>query len=436
LLKKGEFILTIILGLKKEADMQENKSYMSSIIIIGVLFFIFGFVTWLNGTLMPFLKISCELSTSQTLWVTFAFYISYFVMALPSSKILEKIGYKKGMSLGLLVMAVGSLVFIPAALEREFLLFLIGLFIQGTGLALLQTAANPYAIIIGPQESAAGRIAIMGIANKIGGILAPLILGFIVLGDIKNIENKLAMSGGNEKQAILNGLSEGVIVPYLFMAIALVGLAFWLNRSALPEIDNESDIIDVEDENNPSRKWWSYKHLLLGFVAIFVYVGAEVIAGDTISLYGQSLKIPLDTAKFFTSLTLGCMLIGYIIGYFTIPKYVSQDKALAISAILGAILSFGIILSDGKTSVAFIALLGLANAMMWPAIFPLALADLGKSMKNGSALLIMGIAGGAIMPKLYGWLSEVSTPQLGYLILVPMYLYILYFALKGHSIRD
>ncbi len=416
--------------------MEENKSYMTSIIIIGVLFFIFGFVTWLNGTLIPFLKISCELTTSQALLVTFAFYISYFVMAFPSSQILQKVGYKKGMSLGLVVMAIGSLIFIPAALSREFILFLIGLFIQGTGLALLQTAANPYVIAIGPIESAASRIAIMGIANKVAGILAPIVLGFIVLENIDQIKDSLALLGGNAKQAMLDDLAQKVILPYVAMSIALVGLAFWLSRSALPNIEEEDDVIDVEDENNPSKKWWQHKHLLLGFVAIFVYVGAEVIAGDTIGLYGQSLDIPLETAKFFTSLTLSCMLLGYILGYFMIPKYISQDKALAISAIIGAIFSFGIVLSSGLLSVAFIALLGLANAMMWPAIFPLALANLGKHMKEGSALLIMGIAGGAILPLAYSWLSNLSSPQMGYLLLVPIYLYILYFAIRGHLLRD
>lgn len=169
-----------------------KNSYVLSISIIGALFFIFGFVTWLNATLIPYLKIACELSTdAEAYLVTSAFYISYFVMALPSSWVLKKIGFKNGMSLGLFVMAIGSLVFIPAAMSRTYGMFLTGLFIQGTGLSILQTAANPYVTILGPIESAAKRISIMGIANKVAGILSPLILGVIVLKGIDGLVESL-----------------------------------------------------------------------------------------------------------------------------------------------------------------------------------------------------------------------------------------------------
>jgi MFS transporter, FHS family, L-fucose permease len=406
---------------------------LSPIVIIGILFFIFGFVTWLNGTLIPFLKISCQLDDLQALFVTFAFYIAYFVMAFPSSVVLQKVGYKNGMMLGLAIMAIGSLIFIPAALSRTFGLFLTGLFIQGTGLALLQTASNPYIIIIGPRESAAKRIAIMGICNKIAGVISPLILSTIVLAGANKIIENLKVISGNERIDLLNSLSHRVILPYIVMAVVLALLAFMIRFTHLPDVDSE----DETTNNNSSAKtaWWQFPHLILGFIALFFYVGAEVIAGDTIGLYGQSLHIPLDKARFFTSLTLGSMVIGYIIGIISIPRYINQAKALTFSAILGIIFTFGALFTYGMTSVFFVALLGLANAMMWPSIFPLAIENLGKFTKAGSALLIMGIAGGATIPLLYGVLAKSSSNHQAYWIMLPLYAFILFFAIKGHKIR-
>jgi len=417
-------------AITSEAD---KRHYFMSITIIGILFFIFGFVTWLNGTLIPFLKISCELNDLQALFVAFAFYIAYFVMAPPSSWVLHRIGYKNGMSLGLLIMAVGSLVFIPAALSRTFWLFLTGLFIQGTGLALLQTASNPYIIIIGPGESAARRIAIMGICNKVAGVISPLILSSIVLAGANEMMENLQKIHGAERIVMLDSLAHRVILPYIVMAVILFILSVMIRFAHLPDVDTE------KEEPAPGRTtktaWWQFPHLILGFVALFLYVGAEVIAGDTITLYGQSMNIPLDKAKFFTSLTLGSMVLGYILGILTIPKILRQGQALAISAVLGVLFSLGALFTSGMTSIWFIALLGLANAMMWPAIFPLAIADLGKFTKAGSALLIMGIAGGATLPLLYGVLARTFNNQQAYWIMVPMYLFIFYFAVKGNKIR-
>lgn len=410
-----------------------NTTSIRPIFIIGILFFIFGFVTWLNGTLIPFLKISCQLDDLQALFVTFAFYIAYFVMAPPSSVVLQKVGYKNGMMLGLAIMAVGSLIFIPAALSRTFGLFLTGLFVQGTGLALLQTASNPYIIIIGPRESAAKRIAIMGICNKIAGVISPLILSTIVLAGANKIIESLKTISGTERIELLNNLSQRVIIPYVVMAIVLALLAFMIKFTHLPDVDAQDET--NSNTSNEKKGWWQFPHLILGFIALFFYVGAEVIAGDTIGLYGQSLHIPLDKARFFTSLTLGSMVIGYILGIITIPKYINQSKALTISAILGILFTFGALFTMGMTSIFFIALLGLANAMMWPSIFPLAIENLGKFTKAGSALLIMGIAGGATLPLLYGWLAKSYTNQLAYWILIPLYIFILYFATIGHKIR-
>lgn len=414
---------------------QDRKSYIFSISVIGILFFIFGFVTWLNGTLIPFLKIACELSNAQAYFVTFAFYISYLVMAPPSSLVLKKTGFKNGMALGLFLMAIGSLVFIPAAADRTFGLFLTGLFIQGSGLALLQTASNPYITIIGPRESAAKRIAIMGIANKIAGTISPLILGAILLAGANDLMNKVELVSGAEKELMLDQLASKVVMPYIIMAAVLTFLAFMIRFAHLPEIDPEREENSDHKVVSSKSSWYQYPHLILGFFAIFFYVGVEVMAGDTIALYGKSLGISLDQSRYFTSLTLISMVIGYIIGILTIPKLIRQDKALAVSAVLGVLFTFVALFTDGFTSVMFIALLGLANAMMWPAIWPLAIADLGKFTKAGSALLVMGIGGGAVIPIIYGSLVDVIGNREAYMIMIPLYFYILYFALKGHKLR-
>ncbi len=414
---------------------EDRKNYIMSVSIIGALFFIFGFVTWLNGTLIPFLKIACELNDLQALFVAFAFYIAYFVMAPPSSWVLHKTGYKNGMSLGLFIMAVGSLIFIPAAMSRTFSLFLLGLFVQGTGLALLQTASNPYIIIIGPRESAARRIAIMGICNKVAGVISPLILSSIVLAGAGKIVESLSTIQGAERIEMLNALSQRVILPYIVMAIVLTLLAIMLRYAQLPDIDTDQEDETASNGKTSKTAWYQFPHLILGFIALFVYVGAEVIAGDTIGLYGQSLNIPLDKARFFTSLTLGSMVVGYILGIISIPRILNQAQALAVSALLGVLFTLAALFTSGMTSIAFIALLGLANAMMWPSIFPLAIADLGKFTKAGSALLIMGIAGGATLPLLYGVIAERTSNQQAYWMMIPLYLFILFFAVKGNKIR-
>ncbi|HLO91759.1 MAG: sugar MFS transporter [Chloroflexota bacterium] len=413
---------------------QDKRSYLVSILTIGILYFIFGFVTWLNGTLIPFLKISCELNDLQAYLVTTAFYISYFFMAPPSSYVLKKTGFKNGMALGLFIMAIGSLIFIPAAMSRTFGLFLTGLFIQGSGLALLQTAANPYITIIGPKESAAKRIAIMGIANKVAGTISPIILGAIILTGANKLMDQVSIVSGIEKEAMLDALANKVIMPYVLMAIILSLLSFMIRFAHLPEIDHEveNDSVSLKADKNA---WYKYPHLLLGFLAIFVYVGVEVMAGDTIALYGKSLGISLDKARYFPSLTLSSMVVGYIIGILTIPRFIKQDKALAISALLGVLFTIGALFTNGFYSVLFIAILGLANAMMWPCIWPLAISDLGKFTKSGSALLVMGIAGGAIIPLLYGYLVDVLGHRDAYTIMIPFYIYILFFALKGHKLR-
>lgn len=414
-----------------EITAKPSTGTSKSIFIIGILFFIFGFVTWVNSTLIPYLQIACELNTSQAVWVTFAFYISYAVMAFPSSWVINKVGFKNGMMYGLLVMAVGALIFIPAAQQRTFGLFLTGLFVIGIGLALLQTASNPYITILGPIESAAKRMSIMGICNKGAGALAPLIMGAILLKDMNGFEANLATLSLTDKAARLDQLASQVIMPYIVLAVVLVLLAIMIRLSSLPNIQAEED-----ETNNTkvSRSIFSYTYLFLGFIALFLYVGVEVMAGDIIQVYGKEINIPLDIAKHFTTYTMIAMLVSYLLGIALIPKYISQEKSLRIAAVLGIIFSLGAIFTSGYTSITFIVLLGFANAPVWPALWPLAIDGLGKHIKTGSALLIVGIAGGAILPKLWAIIGEHVGLQKAFWIMVPCYLFILYYAVSGNKI--
>ena len=412
-----------------------KPNYTSQIVIIGLLFFIFGFVTWLNSTLIPYLQIACQLETSEAVLVTSAFYISYAVMAFPSSWVLKRTGFKKGMMLGLIFMAIGALIFIPAAQSRTYALFLTGLFVTGTGLALLQTASNPYITILGPIESAAKRISVMGICNKGAGALAPLIMGAFLLKDSDALIERLKTMNAAQKVTALNDLASRVIVPYIVIAAVLIGLSIFIYYSSLPEVKAEGE----ETNENVSvkkdgRTIFSFPYLWIGFVTLFLYVGVEVMAGDIIQVYGKSIGISLDIAKHFTTYTMIGMLIGYLVGIVAIPKYMSQATALKGSAVLGVIFTLFAIFTSGYTSVLFIALLGLANALVWPAIWPLAIHGLGRFTQTGSALLVVGIAGGAVLPKIWASLGERVGFQDAFWIMVPCYLFILYFATYGYKI--
>ena len=433
-----------------QQSSRTKNNTLVPILIIAALFFIFGFVTWINGALIPFMKTINELTDAQSYLVASASYISFVVMALPASYIINKVGYKKGMSLGLIIMAIGALLFIPAANARTYWMFLTAIFIQGAGMTLLQTASNPYITILGPIESAAKRIAIMGIANKVAGGLGSVIFGAILLSGIDGIKEKLNIVDEAEKESLLNTMADSVITPYIVMAIILFLLGLLIRKAPLPNV--EAAPIEVSESGEKAKtSIFQFPHLWLGVLALFLYVGAEVVAGDTIISYGISLNIPVEEAKFFTLFTLMAMVVTYALGVFLIPKYINQSFALKVSAILGIILSFCIVYTTGFTSVLFVAAIGIANALVWPAIWPLALIGLGKFTKTASALLIMAISGGAIIPLLYGALVDGKKEELiatginegsalaeaasfGYWILLPCYLIILYYAFWGHKI--
>ena len=433
--------------------MKNNtNSNLTAIIIIAGLFAIFGFVTWINGTLIPFMKTMNELTEAQSYLVASASYISFVVMALPASYLLNKVGYKKGMSIGLIIMALGALVFIPAAEARTYWVFLAGIFIQGTGMTILQTAANPYITILGPIESGAKRIAIMGISNKAAGVIANIIFGSLLLKGIDDIKEKLVLVSDAEKENMLNTMADSVVMPYIVMAIVLFIFGILIRKAPLPHVEATEEA-DKEENESTKTSIFQFPHLWLGVLTLFVYVGAEVIAGDSIIAYGLSLGFSAEEAKFFTPFTLTAMIITYALGVFLIPKYIKQDTALKISAALGIVFSICILTTTGFTSVLFVASLGIANALVWPAVWPLTLKGLGKFTKTASALLIMAIAGGAIIPPLYGNLVDAGKHKLiasglaetealatastsSYWILIPCYAIILFFAIKGHELKN
>ena len=402
---------------------------------IGLFFFIFGFVTWLNGILIPYLKISCELNHFESYLVAFAFYVAYVIMAIPASWILKRTGLKSGMMYGLFVMAIGALLFVPAAMSRTYEMFLTGLFVMGTGLAILQTAANPYITLLGPIESAAQRISIMGICNKSAGIIATFLFGVMALSDGDTLLASLQTMDDAQRAITLDELASRVIVPYIGMAVILILIGIFVKTSGLPEIDPNDENKEEEDKVQGARtSVFQYPYLLLGVVAIFCGVGLEIVAGDTIISYGISQGIPISIAKHFTSLVMIASIIGYTIGVIVIPRYISQSKALRTCAVLGIILTALAISTPEAASVVFIALLGMANSLIWPSVWPLAIDGLGRFTRIGSSLLIMGNLGGALVPLLYGRLADVFNPQSAYLVLIPCYFFILYYAMYGHKL--
>lgn len=428
-----------------KAESLSQRDTWISIGIIGVLFFVFGFVSWINAILIPYFKIAFTLSNFDSYLVAFAFYISYLVMSVPSSYLLKAVGFKKGMMFGFFIMAVGAYTFIPAAMGRTYEVFLLGLFTLGTGLAVLQTAANPYVTILGPKDKAVQRISIMGIFNKGAGILAPIIFAAVVLrvGDTE-LFNQLESMGEMEKNVVLDELIRRVITPYAFVGTVLVGLGILVRFSPLPEIDTEHESDELAEANSSKKSILQFPHLILGALAIFLHVGTQVIAIDTVIGYANSFGIGLMEAKVFPSFTLAFTIIGYLIGISLIPRVISQVNILRICTLLGTIFTLLIIFTSGEVtffgitsdvSIWFVVLLGLANSLVWAGIWPLALDGLGRFTKLGASIMIMGLCGNAIMPLIYGALADSFDVRIAYWVLFPCYLYLVFYAVYGHKIR-
>ena len=416
-----------------------------SMLILGSLFFVFGFITWVNAILIPYFKIACELTNFQSYLVAFAFYISYFLMSVPASFLLKAVGFKKGIMYGLWLMAVGVLIFIPAALSRTYEIFLIGLFTIGSGLAILQTAANPYITILGHKERAVQRISMMGICNKGAGILAPLLFASVIFKVTDNqLLQQLPFMGEIQKNEVLDELIRRVIVPYAILGVALIGFGIFIRYSPLPEIDTEQESPELLTLNADKKNLFQFPYLILGVLAIFFHVGTQVIAIDTIIGYANSMGIQIMEAKVFPSYTLFSTIVGYVLGIILIPKYISQVNVLRICTSLGAVLTLLIIYAYGTRtilghtadiSIWFVVLLGLANSLVWAGIWPLALNNLGRFTKVGSSALIMALCGSALFPLLYGYVADIYNVRSAYWILFPCYLYLMFYAFYGHKIN-
>lgn len=422
-----------------------KRDTVISILIVGLLFFIFGFVSWINAILIPYFKIACELSNLQSYFVAFAFYISYFVMSVPASVLLKNVGFKKGMMIGFWIMATGAIIFVPAALTRTYEIFLLGLFSIGAGLAILQTAANPYITVLGPKERAAQRISIMGICNKAAGIIAPLIFAAVILRSTdKELFKQIPLMAGPERKIVLDELIQRVIVPYACVGIFLFCIGLFIRYSPLPEINTEHESEELALANSGKTSIFQFPHLILGAFAIFLHVGTQVIAVDTIIGYAGSMNISLLEAKTFPSYTLFVTICGYLLGIAAIPKLISQVNALRVCTILGAVFTLAIIFVPGKVtflqhytnlSIWFVVLLGFANSLIWAGIWPLALDGLGRFTKLGASVMIMGLCGNAILPLFYGYFVDHFDHRTAYWVLFPCYLYLIFYAVYGHKAR-
>ncbi|WP_434950872.1 N-acetylglucosamine MFS transporter NagP [Shewanella sp. HL-SH4] len=425
---------------------QQSKSSFVPMAIVAVLFFILGFATWLNGSLMPYLKQILQLTPFQASLILFSFYIAVTFTALPSAWVIRKVGYKNGMALGMGIMMLAGLLFIPAAQTQIFVLFLLAQLVMGTGQTLLQTAVNPYVVRLGPEESAAARVSVMGILNKGAGVIAPMVFTALILDSFKD------RVGTELSQIQIDEMANSLIYPYLGMAIFIGILAIAVKKSPLPEL--EKDEQEQGSEKGQIKQALAHPNLALGVVALFVYVAVEVIAGDTIGTFALTLGV--ENYGVMTSYTMLCMVFGYTLGIICIPRFISQPNALMFSAILGLVLTAGIVFGDSQSyaianvllvpfggaqlpdTLLMIAFLGLANAIVWPAVWPLALSGMGKLTSTGSALLIMGIAGGAFGPLFWGLTSSATSlgMQGGYMVMFPCYLFILFYAVKGYKMKS
>lgn len=434
----------------------DKRTTFFSMLILAALFFIFGLVSWVNTILIPYFKLTCQLSVFQSYLVTFAFYIAYLVMAIPSSFLLNKIGYKRGIMIGLWTMALGALLFVPAAYWRTYQIFLLGLFLLGIGLAILQSAANPYVTIIGPRESAAKRLSIVGTGNKLAGIIANLLFAAVVIKESDKVlmqQIKGGIFSGEALDTALDTLIRSVMLPYAILAILLFIFGIIVRYSILPELDtkvaNKSSAVGNEDK----KSIFQYPALMLGVIALFVHVGSQMISLATIINYAETMGLSLDgPAKNFPSYTMTFTFIGYILGILLIPKYLKQRMALLICSSINLLLSFLVIFAHGEItllgmqadiSIWFLVLMGLANALIYTGIWPLAIDGLGRHTNLGSSMLVMALCGSAIIPLVFSYMEGISgaaTPfeamKFAYWILVPCFVYLIFYATVGYKIKS
>ncbi len=399
-------------------SVQGNKSYIFPLFIVGIMFFAIGFALGINSYLIPLLKKALDISSGESYLVLAATFSAFLIFGYPASLVIGKIGYKKTMALSFIMFALGFFLFIPSAKHESLILFLIASFISGMGNTFLQASVNPYITILGPIESAAKRMSIMGIANKLAWPVAPMFLALVIGKSVEDVQ-----------------LGD-IFVPFVIIIAVFIILGVLAFLSPLPEVkaagEDDSSIEDCPYAANKTSVW-QFPHLLLGVLALFLYVGVETISLSTLVDYAESLGLA-NPERYALIAPIG-MVVGYICGVLFIPKYISQSNALLVCSILAIFGSFMVVLTPEAVSIYFIVFMALGCSLMWPAIWPLAMVDLGKFTKAGSSLMVIAIVGGALIPTIYGFLKDVVGSQNAYWLCIPCFLYILYYALKGHKVR-
>ena len=412
-----------------------NKQYYASLAMLGCLFFVFGLVSWVNSILVPYFKIACDLQSEvQGYLAQFAFYIAYLVMTIPASFLLSRTGYKKGALIGLWVLAAGALLFIPAALSRTYNLFLLALFTMGTAMAILQTVANPFVTIIGPIESAARRISIVGICNKFAGILAPIVFSALVIAPQRARMEAIQAGAleGAAKDEALGLLLRGVIPPYLVLGVLLFLFGILFYRSSLQDINPSAESPKTSEGR---RSVLSYPYLVLGVLALFCHLGTQALSVNTIIGFAQETGSGSGALLPWSSLTLACTLLGYFIGVILIPRYLSQQRMLQIVTVMILLFSVLIPLVPPRTAVWLLVLMGIPNSVVYAGIWPLAIHDLGKWTNLGSAFMVMALCGSALFPLVYAAIADATASLQGaYWLLSPAALYMIYYAFSGYKI--
>ncbi len=401
-----------------QSDSSKVKSFLLPLIIIGVMFFAIGFALGINSYLIPLLNKALDISSGESYLVLAATFSAFLIFGYPASLVIAKIGYKRTMALSFLMFAVGLYLFIPSAKMESLPLFLLASFISGAGNAFLQASVNPYITIMGPIESAAKRMSFMGIANKLAWPIAPLFLSLVI--------------GKSVNEVVLTDIN----LPFVIIIGVFVLLGVLALLAPLPEVKAAGEDEDsVEDCPYAANKTsiWQFPHLLLGVLALFVYVGVETISLGTLIDYAESIGLPNPEAYAWIA-PIG-MVLGYIAGIIFIPKYISQSQALRIVSVIAIFGSLMVVLTPEDISIFFILFMALGCSLMWPALWPLAMTDLGKFTKTGSSLMVIAIVGGAVFPTIYGFLKDAIGSQNAYWIVLPGFLYILYYGLKGHKIR-
>jgi MFS transporter, FHS family, L-fucose permease len=410
-----------------------KRSFLVPFILVISLFFLWGLVHNLNSSLIPHLKKACELNNRQSTLIDTAIFLAYFLMAIPAGMILKKWGYKKGIIGGLLVATAGALLFYPAADSRSYGLFLIALFIIGCGIAVLETAANPYAAVLGKPENAGIRLNLAAAFNGSAAYVAALIARYFIFSNIEHSKAELAAMPAAEKLAYLNSESSAVKGPYLVLAggFLLVAILFSLYR--FPEVKSETKSAKLSQ----FVKAFRHKHLSWAVIAQFAYVGAQVcITSFFIRMAQQGGGFDEDTAAKYLGIYALLFMSGRFIGTFFL-KFIKQQKLLTIYAVICTILCAIAILGKGEYAVYALCGLGFFVSIMFPTIFALGLVDLGEDTKIGSSLLIMSIIGGAIFPYLMGTIVDMSNDRIqpGYIVPLVCFLVIIYFGVGGYKVK-